>query len=66
MGTIKASQAKELRQVRWKDNLLSPMLSHSTVLEWGKEANYHVLVLFSIWIFIRKEKLTSGIPEPQA
>lgn len=52
--------------MRWKDNLLVPMLSHSTVLEWEKAANYLFFVLFGFWIFIHKEKLTSGIPEPQA
>jgi len=52
--------------MRWKDYLLFPVLTHNTVLEWEMAANSIFFVWFGFWIFVNKEKLTSGIPEPQA
>lgn len=51
--------------MRWKDNFLVAMLSHGTVLEWEKAVIFFWLAGF-FWIFMHEEKLTSGIPEPQA
>lgn len=65
-GYHKGMLDKELKADEMERQSLVPMLSHNTVLEWEKVANYLFFVFFGIWIFIHKEKLTSGIPEPQA
>lgn len=46
MITIKALKKK--RQLRWKDDFLVAMLSHSTVLEWEKAVFFIVV----IWGFL--------------